>query len=257
MSRYKKYLRVYVNGKKRRSSGSHKDDFIRIFNMFNISNFDCAPQSNNMNKLKFLFDHFNIEKRYENKASFDLELVQNKKCLAHKHLPFRFLKLKTIDGSSRWICTFNNNYDLPYLFDIYLQDYKLSNNKSLISAIPNVLTLPNDDNDFGLYYTLNEGYRKIRDFESESDKLTKSYVPNDLIEYAVRHGLKIGLEAYKANCQRFANEMGVKYIDPEFLPSYYYFENTVVEDYGDRSYVNLPSQNHEYESHEKWRYYNE
>lgn len=303
MSRYKKYLRVYINGKKVRSTGTHIEDFKDVLNYFSIyENFFDTFEIKNFNifsTFKFtksvneIFSTFNTEQVQEkidkikvkkilndsvrriNKEDkcirFDIELVNKvirdgnlEEIIVPLHIRYKFIKVKNKNGEKCWIYASDNVYNSinTDFYDVKLYKYNLYNtNKTLISHIPNVITCENYSTFSSLYYTLDNGeYKLLSDICNKVDNidfLDDTWIPVSLVKFAIENNLKIGLEAYKAICQSYANLLDCEYIDKYNLPSYDEFKSVIVEDYGERHNVLPQYQNHEYESYEKWRYYNE
>lgn len=281
MSKCKKYLRVYINGKKLRSTGSHSDDFNRILNYYFLRSSklnDIDSVYNEIltlvkNKCKSIMDSVAcidielVQKMYENKEECILDVI---------HVPYKFIKLDAIDrpinevNSNCWICLFDSDYwkntrsyddikkitEFPYF---YKQQYYSERNLPMVSCVSNVITCENYSKHYKLYYTTPEGLcvplSKLYDDYYDIEGLDHSWEPKSLVEFALRHNIKIGLVAYKTICMMYASYCYNEFISDDDLPLYNDFINVVVPDFGENHKAFTPSEIFYYESNPRWRYW--
>ena len=122
-----------------------------------------------------------------------------------------------------------------------LGDYKSIRNIELISHVGNIVTCENGAMWNDLYYitpdggvlSLSEKYNTFYDKVIQKDH---TFEPKSVVEFAIYHGLFIGLESYKAICHMYAEVYNYKNRIPnEHLPSMTFMSYVVKEDYGDWS----------------------
>ena len=119
--------------------------------------------------------------------------------------------------------------------------YKSTRDIDLVSHVPNVITCENGTNWSSLYYITSDGYvvvlsDKYDTFYEEVKQYKHSFEPKSVVDFAIYHGLKIGLESYKAMCYMYAKECEYKKNIPNtHLPSMDELCFVIVEDYGNWS----------------------
>lgn len=122
-----------------------------------------------------------------------------------------------------------------------LGQYKSDRHIDLVSHITNVITCENNATWNDLYYVTSEGFvvvlsRKYETFYDEIIQKKNAYEPKSVVEFAIYHGLFIGLESYRAICHMYAEACEYKKNIPNtHLPSMTDMMYAVKEDYGNWS----------------------
>lgn len=293
MSKMKKYTRVYVNGKKVQSTGSHADDRKRMIDMWMLNN----PEED----IRHIFREL-AGKQYscQHQAVIEIEIMGD--CDGKPdgqdtiYPPYRLInaspvlldddfitspnfkfestesvfdKSISIDGYNNWILItddeeFSKKLPFPNIYvpkNVFVSDRDIP----LVSWVNGVITCENWCKHYSLFYitednkvmTLTDMFEDAWDIEG----LDHSWEPASLVEFALRHDLKIGYESYKALCMQYADYRGKSetpgdtYIPKHSLPSSMDLNKVIKYDYGVRTRCQYPSWAYDYESNPSWSLY--
>lgn len=258
MSKTKKYLRIYVNGKKIRSTGSHPSDYKSVLNMFMLKNGDeditrVLYSISGAVKLSQII--INIE-TVRKTAGVVTHLVEH-------HVPYRFIntdfvhehtspfwKYKTISPESKWVLLIDSDNELNHTIKTphygYNIPYKSKEGTPLISHVPRTITCKNFPYWDSLYFTdLGHNVTPLHMLYSDANKIEGVHITNDsgykyclwrpksLVEFAIKHDLSIGTNSYIAICFNYAKFLGMSLTDD--LPTEEDLRTVLTYDYGDYS----------------------
>lgn len=119
--------------------------------------------------------------------------------------------------------------------------YKSERDLELISHVTDVITCENYCKWYSLYYIQSDGTVSILSdlydtFFDEIEFRDHSFEPKSVVKFALKHGLNIGLDAYKAICYMYAEYCEYEdRIPKEHLPTSAELSYVLLEDYGNWS----------------------
>lgn len=254
------YMRLYVNGIVVRRYGLDKKQALidYVNDLFDINSID---------DVKNLIAHSTIPGKtftFGDILWYHAEIIKRstKRCVFWYTPPYRVsytgnapTSILLYDHANPTIyCT-----KIPNVAKIITHPAQSERGFNLVSLGRDVITCENYNKWYRLYYidkdgVVNDLYSLYEDFD---DVVTydHSWEPKGLCEFAKRHNLRIGTEAYKAIVQMYCEECGVDYLGDASLPDEELYNCTTMSDMGDRHIATEPSSNHYYETNPKFRYY--